>query len=188
MHSLNANEVIPLDIIKNGASLLVANELDIKDAAKENLNFLLQQNPNLSKSTSEYLVEFYQRKAETLQNVWATIRGSPLAIGIREIKPETITASAGSQLKALSSAVGGVLGTWGQVGDQVVRDLSAATSSLPSSIPDVNDAITTIPDVAAVITSSIPDVAAAGKDILESSVSISSPLFFRHLKNKLKIY
>lgn len=166
--------MIPVDIIKNGASLFVANEFDLNNAARGNLDILLQQNPNLAKSTSEYLVEFYQRKAETLENVWATIKASPLANGIKAIKPEMITVSAGNQLRALSTATSELLGSWGKLGGQFIRDLDSATSSLPTGLPDVNGVIASLPDVNGVIASNIPDVTAVGKDVLESSVYILS--------------
>ena len=55
------------------------------EGLKRDLDILLQQNPNLSKSTSQYFVEIFQSKAENLQRVWSVVKTSPLANGIKEI-------------------------------------------------------------------------------------------------------
>lgn len=60
------------------------------EGLKGDLDILIQQNPNLSKSTSEYLVEFYQSKAETFQRFWSVVKTSPLANGIKEISFQQI--------------------------------------------------------------------------------------------------
>ena len=43
---------------------------------------------SLSMSTSEFISELYNRKVQGIRDVWDTVKVSPLAQGIRDIRPK----------------------------------------------------------------------------------------------------